>query len=345
MFFASDNGAPAAPEVMAALAAANAGPAPAYGADAWTRRVEQRIAELFERQVAVSLVTTGTAANSVALSMLCPPYRAVLAHEAAHAIVDEGGAPEFFTGGAKLIGLPGEGAKLTQDALRAGIERAEHGFPHSVRPGAVTITQATELGTVYRPAEVSALSELCRSAGVALHMDGARLANAIATLGCTPAEATWRAGVDALSFGFTKNGALAAEAVVFFDAARAHELEARRKRSGHLWSKGRFLAAQIEPLLADGLWLRLAAHANAAATRLAAGFERRGFRLGAAVEANEVFVVLPPKVEAALRGAGAVFYEWEPPTEGEDGLFRFVCAWSTGADEVDALFGVIDRAG
>jgi threonine aldolase len=345
MFFASDNGAPAAPEVMAALAGANAGPAPAYGADAWTARVERQLAELFEREVAVSLVTTGTAANSLALSLLCPPHRAVLAHEEAHAIVDEGGAPEFFTGGAKLVGLPGEGAKLAPDTLRAGLAWAERRFPHSVLPGAVTITQATELGTVYRPAEISVLAELCRSFGVALHMDGARFANAIAQLGCTPAEATWRVGVDALSFGFTKNGALAAEAVVFFDASRAHELEARRKRSGHLWSKGRFLAAQIEPLLSDGLWLRLAARANAAAARLAAGFERRGFRLATAVEANEVFVVLPAKVEAALRAAGAVFYSWPPPEDGEDGLFRFVCAWSTSADEVDALFGVIDEVG
>jgi threonine aldolase len=344
MFFASDNAAPAAPEVMAALAAANAGPAPAYGADVWTKRVAQQLAELFEHEVAVSLVTTGTAANSLALSLLCPPYRAVLAHEEAHAIADEGGAPEFFTGGAKLVGMPGEGAKLAPDALRAGLAWGERRFPHSVLVGAVTVTQATELGTVYRPAEISALAELCRSSGVALHMDGARFANAIATLGCTPAEATWRAGVDALSFGFTKNGALAAEAVVFFDASRGHELEARRKRSGHLWSKGRFIAAQIEPLLVDGLWLRLAGQANSAAARLAAGFERRGFRLSGAVEANEVFVVLPQRIEAALRAAGAVFYSWDPPADGEDGLFRFVCAWSTRTDEVEALLGVIDAS-
>jgi threonine aldolase len=208
----------------------------------------------------------------------------------------------------------------------------------------VTITQATELGTVYRPAEVAALAELCRASGVALHMDGARFANAIATLGCAPADVTWRAGVEALSFGFTKNGALAAEAVVFFDPARAHELAARRKRAGHLWSKGRFLAAQIEPLLADGLWLRLGAQANAAATRLAGGFASRGFRLAAPVEANEVFVALPDRVAAALRAAGAVFYEWEPAVEGADGLSRFVCAWCTSPAEVDGLLSAIDAA-
>lgn len=344
MFFASDNGAPAAPEVMAALAEANSGPAAAYGADPWTDRVERRLAELFEREVAAVLVTTGTAANSIALAALCPAYGAVLAHEQAHAVVDEGGAPEFFIGGAKLVGLPGAAAKLTPETLRAGFEWGVRRLPHSMLGGAATITQATELGTLYRPDEIAALAEICRAFGAGLHMDGARFANAVAALGCTPAEATWRAGVDALSFGFTKNGALAAEAVVFFDPGRAHELAARRKRGGHLWSKGRFIAAQIEPLLTDGLWLRLAAHANAAAARLAEGFSSRGFRLAEAVEANEVFVALPEAAAAALRAAGAVFYSWEPPTDGADGLFRFVCAWSTSAAEVDAVFSVIDRA-
>lgn len=345
MFFASDNGAPAAPEVMAALAAANEGPMPAYGNDDWTVRVGSRLNDLFEREVTTLLVTTGTAANCVALAALCPPWGAVLGHTDAHVHKDEGGAPEFYTHGAKLVGIEGQHGKITGAALKRTVETSFARPPHSVRPHVVTITQASESGTVYTPDEVADVAAAARTSGLALHMDGARFANAVAALGCSPAEITWKAGVDALSFGFTKNGAICAEAVIFFDAAAASTLEARRKRGGHLWSKARYLAAQIEPMLQDGLWLRLAGRANAAAARLAAGLRRLDIELASPVEANEVFARLSPSQIDALQRAGAIFYVWSGGAgEAAEGPMtaRFVCAYSTTDAEVDALLAVCD---
>ncbi len=230
MNFASDNVTGASPEILAALAAANQGAAMPYGADAITRRLEQRFADLFEHEVAVFPVATGTAANALALACLTPAFGAIYCHEEAHIATDECGAPEFFTGGAKLVTCPGEHGKLVPEALAPRIAGA--GIVHNVQPAVVSITQETEAGTVYQPAEIAALSALARAHGLALHMDGARFANAVVSLGCAPADITWRAGVDALSFGATKNGALAAEAVVFFDPKRAASFGFRRKRGG-----------------------------------------------------------------------------------------------------------------
>lgn len=343
MFFASDNGAPAAPEVMAALVAANEGPAAAYGNDEWTVRVEERLDELFERKVTTYLTTTGTAANSIALAALSNPWGAVLCHVDAHVNRDEGGAPEFFSGGTKLVGIEGEHGKITALALRDAIARNFARPPHSVSPNAVTVTQATESGTVYAPDEIAAIADVAHAHGLKLHMDGARFANAVVALGCSAADVTWRAGVDALSFGFTKNGAISAEAIVFFDKAAATSLEMRRKRSGHLWSKARYLAAQIEPMLQDGLWLKLAAQANAAAARLGAGFERLGVPLAAPVEANEVFAQLLPDEIEGLQAAGAVFYSWQGGDSGGRKLARFVCAYCTTDAEIDEVLGSLAR--
>ena len=292
-WFKSDNTAPAAPEVMAALAEANRGYARGYGDDAWTARAEQRFAQVFGREVRVFLVGTGTAANALALATLVPPYGSVFCHEQAHIVRDECGAPEFMTGGARLQLLPGAGAKLTPDALLRGIADNPTAV-HTVQPRAVSVSQATELGTVYTPDELRALSATARSHGLLLHMDGARFANAVVSLGCSPAEAS--AGVDVLSFGATKNGALAAEAVVFFDRDRAADFEFRRKRAGHLFSKMRYVAAQWLAYLDDGLWLRLAARANAHARRIG---EAAGALRLERVEANEIFVRPGPARAAA----------------------------------------------
>ena len=310
--FCSDNVAGAAPEILQALT--NAGAAGAmmpYGADPLTARVEKRLAEIFETDLAVHFVATGTAANALSLAAMCPPYGAVYCHRDSHVNVDECGAPEFFTGGAKLVALDGPDGKLDAAGLAAALDQGWAGIEHHVQPAAVSLTQSSEAGTVYTLDEIAAISELCRSHGLGLHIDGARFANALVTLGCSPADATWRAGVDALSFGATKNGALAAEAVLFFRAGLSDGFRFRRKRGGHLFSKMRFLSAQLDAYLEDDLWLTHARHANAMATRLAAG-------LGAIemvefvypVEANELFVSLPARIRDGLAADGFVFYPW-----------------------------------
>ncbi len=333
MDFSSDNAAGAAPEILAALAAANAGSAAAYGADAITARLAERFAALFEREVAVFPVATGTAANALALAALTPPCGIVYCHEEAHVAVDECGAPEFFAGGAKLATLPGAHAKITPDAIAARL--TGRGFVHHAQPAAVSVSQSSEAGTVYRAAEIAALGAFARRERLLLHMDGARFANAVAALGCAPADITWRAGVDVLSFGATKNGALAAEAVIFFDPAMAEDFAYRRKRGGHLLSKMRFLSAQLEAYLADGLWLRNARHANAMAARLAAGLaDLPQARLRHPTEANEVFVELPDAAIRALLADGFRFYRWG----GADALcVRLVTSFATTAGDVDAL--------
>jgi threonine aldolase len=345
MNFASDNAAAASPRVMAHLARAQEGTAAAYGADPWTARVEARLAALFEREVAVSLLATGTAANALALACLVDPWGAVLTHEESHVAEDECGAPEFFSHGAKLVGLPGTGAKLAPATVLAQLARMPTGLVKQVQPQALSITQATECGLVYRPDEVAALTAAARTRGLAVHMDGARFANAVAALGCRPAEITWEAGVDVLTFGATKNGAWAAEAVVFFDRDRAAELPWRRKRGGHTLSKGRFLGAQFEALLEEDHWLELARTANARAARLGEGFARLAdVRLGWPVEANEVFAILPDARAARWRAAGAQFHPWSPralppglaPGPGET-LVRFVCSFATTEAEIAAL--------
>ncbi|CAO3437572.1 threonine aldolase family protein [Azospirillum doebereinerae] len=337
--FRSDNVAGAAPEVMTALAAASTGQAAPYGNDALTARVTERLSAIFETPVAVFPVATGTAANALALSALAPPFGAIYCHEEAHITVDECGAPEFFTGGAKLVPLPGAHGKLTPDTVARAVARAGVGVVHKVQPSALSLTQATEAGTVYRPDEVEALVEVAHADGMAVHMDGARFANAVARLGCAPAALTWKAGVDVLTLGGTKGGCLAAEAVVFFNPAMAEDFGYARKRGGHLVSKTRFLSAQLDAWLADELWLRLSGHANAMADRLAAGLATLpGVMLEHPVEANELFVRLPEPTIAALEAAGFGFYRWD------DGLVRLVTAFDTPAASVDAFLKIVSGA-
>lgn len=348
MNFASDNTAPVADAVIQALAAANHGPARAYGTDALTARVEAGLGEVFEREVAVFLMGTGTAANALALAQMTPPWGAVLCHAEAHVMNDECGAPEFFTNGAKLVGLPGADGKLTAPALDALLARNIWSQPMHVTPSAVTLSQATEAGTLYTPEEIAAVSDTARRHGLRVHMDGARFANAIVATGASPAEMTWRAGVDILSFGFTKNGALAAEALVVFAPDLVRGLAERRKRGGHLWSKGRYLAAQVDALVGQGLWLDLARAANDRAADLARGLTQLGIRLAFPVEANEVFAYLPESVDGALRAAGAVYHPWAteaaPPAASGETLIRLVCSFATEPDEVTAFLATARQA-
>ena len=330
MDFSSDNAAGAAPEILAALTAASRGNAPAYGADDWTKRLAARFGEIFEHEVAVFPVATGTAANALALSLGTPPWGIVYCHAEAHIIVDECGAPEFFAGGAKLAGLPGEHGKITPATIAAHF--TERGFVHHAQPAAISLSQTTEAGTVYRAEEIAGLGAFARREKLFLHIDGARFANAVAALNCSPADLTWRAGVDALSFGATKNGAFAAEAVILFDPARAEEFAYRRKRGGHLFSKMRFLSAQLEAYLENELWLRNARHANAMAAQLAAGLAALpGTRLRHPVEANEIFVEMPDAVIRALAADGFRFYRWGGAAANR---LRLVASFSTTPEEV-----------
>jgi threonine aldolase len=331
MNFRSDNVTGVAPEIMAALAAVNSGSQPSYGDDATTLKLNDRFAALFDHDVRVFPVTTGTAANSLALASLAPPWGAIYCHEEAHIAVDECAAPEFFTGGAKIVALAGADGKIRPETIAAHL--FERGFVHQPQPAAISVSQTTEAGTVYRPAELRALADFAGAHGLALHMDGARFGNAVAALGCAPADITWRAGVDVLSFGATKNGALAAEAVVFFDPAKAADFGYRRKRGGHLVSKMRFLSAQLEAYLADGLWLRHARHANRMAAELAAGLAALpGARLKHPVEANEIFVELPAATIDRLDAEGFGFYRWDGAT-----LLRLVTAFDTNPADVAAF--------
>lgn len=348
MWFASDNAAPAAPEIIEALARANEGPSASYGADAAMDRVRTRIREIFEApEAAVFLVATGTAANALALAYLCPPWATVFCHRNAHVEEDECGAPEFYTGGAKLTLLDGAHAKIDADALREALGVAAQKGVHNVQNGALSLTNATEFGAVYSPDEVAALSQLARSHGLPVHMDGARFANALVHAGCTPAELTWKAGVDVLSFGGTKNGLIGVEAVIPFDPARAWEFELRRKRGGHLFSKHRYLSAQMEAYLHGDLWLDLARRANARAGDLAAGLAALpGARLDHPVEANAVFASWPREGHRRVQERGAKYYLW-PFNQILDGpgdallSARLVCSWSTQDDEIRGFLDVL----
>ena len=342
MNFASDNTAGAPPAILDAILRVNAGFALGYGNDDLTRAVERRLGEIFERDAAVFLVPTGTAANALALAHVAPPWGAVLCHERAHIATDECGAPEFFGGGLKLIGLPGDGCKLAVGTVRAAIARHSGHRPHFAQPAALSLSQVSEAGTIYSLAEIKALAEVAHAAGLAVHMDGARFVNALVRLGASPAAMSWQAGVDVLSFGATKGGALAAEAVVIFDRATAEAMHERRKRGGHLVSKHRFLAAQLQAYLADGNWLAWARHANAMADRLAAGLAAGGLAPMWPVEGNLVFAVLPQQADAQLRAAGAAYYARD--AEGlPDGMVlkpgdvpvRLVTSFATTETEVD----------
>jgi threonine aldolase len=344
MNFGSDNMAGFSPEMLEALARVNGGRAVSYGDDAVTARVKDRLADIFEAEVEVFPVVTGGAANSLALALMAPAWGAVWCHPESHVNTDECAGPEFYTGGAKLIPVAGEHGKFTAGALAEKMEYAGYRGVHEAQPAAVSITQATESGTIYAPDEIAAIAEICRGIGLGLHMDGARFANALVTLDRSPAEATWKAGVDILSFGATKNGALAAEAVVVFSEslrAKAGELAFRRKRAGHLLSKMRFLSAQLEAYLADDLWLRNARQANAMATHMARGLAQMpGVRLAHSVEANEIFPILPAAVREGLRADGFEFYDW--PDAGPDGA-RLICAFDTAEEDVEAFLASARR--
>ena len=331
---ASDNTAGAMSEVMSALAEAAAAPAMPYGDDVFTQRLGTLANQVFEREVVIYPVATGTAANALSLATVSPPYGVVFCHEAAHIEEDECAAPEFYIGGGKLALLQGEGAKFSAASLRAKLEVDSPAPPvHHAQPAAVSITQASEVGALYTPGETSEISSVCRDHGLALHMDGARLANAVAALGVTPAEITWKVGVDVLSLGATKNGALSAEAVVFFDRDKAGDFEFRRKRGGHLFSKMRFLSAQLLPYLEAGRWIGNAAHANAMAAVLADGLRQiDGVTLWFPVETNMMFATLPETMASRLNEAGCVFYTWG--AGGGTVSARLVTSFETTPDDV-----------
>jgi threonine aldolase len=303
--FRSDNVATVCPEILQALAAVNHGPAASYGDDEYSRALNQAFSTLFETEVTVFPVSTGTAANALALAACSRPYGGIYCNEHAHIHTAEGGATEAFTGGAKIIPLAGEQFRLTPASLRRVVSVAERGVRNKPQPDAVSITQASEHGTVYRLDEIAELGEIAREAGITFHMDGARFANALVTLGCTPAEMTWRRGVDILSFGATKNGAMSAEAIVVFDPKLVEPLSYRLRSAGQTWSKMRFAAAQLIAYVEDGLYLRLAGRSNALASRLAqAVAQLPGVSLIAPVEANLLFLSMPPAMIDALLAAG-----------------------------------------
>lgn len=340
MQFASDNWAGATPEVMAALADANDGFAPAYGGDPLTARVTAMFSEIFEREVEVWFVATGTAANSVGLASLGRPGGIVLCSGEAHINVDEFGATEFQSGGMRLAALEHEAGKLTPTTVARALSRYPEGGRFGA-PVALSLTNATELGTVYSSAEISALTGPARAAGLAVHMDGARFGNAVAASNASPADLTWRNGVDILSFGGTKNGCIAAEAIVVFTPDKLHDLAIRRQRAGHAFSKSRFIAAQFEGHLGGNRWLERARHANAMADRLREGLGTA--RLAWMSVANEVFAILPKASIARLRDAGATLYEWpaEDAIAEDHDLVRLVTNWATEPDEVDRFLALL----
>ena len=341
MYFASDNTAGIAPEILAAIGKANTGYALGYGNDEWTRRVEAKFAEIFEREVAVFLVPTGTAANALAIAHLSPPWGAVLCHAESHIATDECGAPEFFGGGLKLIGLKGEGAKISAAALRAALEGGAWGGPHHVSPAVLSLSQATECGTIYRVGEIKELADIAHQHGAAVHLDGARLGNALARMNVSLAEVTWKAGVDVLSFGASKGGTMGAEAIIFFDPTKGANMPDRRKRGGATASKHRFLAAQIEAFLDNDLWMRLARHANDMADALAAGLTKAGCKPMWPVEANEIFAPITAEMDKRLKAAGAMYYPW--PAEGlpkDRILVRLVTSFQTTSDDVERFLAI-----
>ncbi|MEO8374438.1 MAG: beta-eliminating lyase-related protein [Sphingomonas bacterium] len=330
MRFFSDNAAPVHPAVLAALADANVLDT-AYDGDAWSKQLDGRFSDLFETDVRALWVPSGTSANCLALAALCPPHGAIVCHRDAHIQNDECGAPEFYTHGAKLLLAEGPGAKLRPDAIRAVLDATRNDV-HQVQPHAISITNATEYGLVYSPDDVAAIGDLARARNLGLHMDGARFANAVAHLDCAPSDVTWRAGVDALSFGFVKNGGMSAECLIFFKPELADATLYRRKRAGLLLSKGRYLAAQILAMLDGDLWLDTARIANAGAALLA---RAAGDRLVNPVEANEVFLRVSPEEATKLRTLGFDFYDWGP------GEARLVVSWSQSEEAIRPLADAI----
>jgi threonine aldolase len=348
MNFASDNVYGVHPRILAALTQANAGTEPSYGADDLSRRAEEKLSEVFEREVRAFLVTTGTAANGLALSAITPGYGAIICHAGAHISCDECNSPEFFTGGAKIVGLNAAGGKISA----AMIDQRLKGFvggEHDPKPKGVSITNVTELGTIYSVDEVKAISALIAPRKMKLHMDGARFANAVAGLGCAPGDLTWRAGVDVMSFGATKNGAMMLEATIFFDLALAEDFAHRRMRAGQLVSKSRYLGAQMLAYLEKDLWLENARRANELAQKLATSLKRqKAVRIPNPVEANEVFAIIPRALNDRLIASGVKFFDWMPDSLGDaikqDEIFvRFVLSYATPEAEIDRFIDLIGR--
>jgi threonine aldolase len=352
MDFASDNAAGASPRVLDALLAANHGKVPAYGADPFSARARQLLNEVFEREVACFFVTTGTASNALALGALCPPWGAIFGHRLAHIANDECGAPEMFTAGAKLVGIDGPAAKIAPDAFRRTLADFPSGVVRQVQPGALSLSQATECGTLYSCDEIAALSDVAHGAGVSVHMDGARFANALVALNCTPAEMSWKAGIDVLSFGATKNGAFACEAIIFFDPGKAPHFAYQCKRAGHTLSKGRLLGAQMAAYLEGDHWLDLARTANGHAADLASQLKDiPGVRLAWGAPANQLFAVIPRSADAALQRLGARYYDWGSrglaPAQmpGEDEVFiRLVTSFATSAESIRSFAAALRDA-
>lgn len=340
LFFASDNGAPVHPKVMQAMADANRGMAMPYGNDPLTAAAARQIRDLFEApEAAVHFVGSGTAANALSLALLSPAWGGVYCHPLAHINNDECGAPEFFTAGAKLLPVPGAEGRIDPDALRATLAGMSTSV-HTVQGAALSLTNLTEIGTAYEAAQVAALAGIARAAGLGVHLDGSRLANALAATGASPAEMTWKAGIDVLSLGGAKGGMMNAEAVVIFDPAKAREFELRRKRAGQLTSKMRFHAAQFQGWLDEGLWLDLGRHANAMAERMRQGLGPD--RLLAAGTGNIVFADIPEAAQDRLRARGALFYN-SRTVRTREGLpaCRMVCSWATHPVDVDAFLEAV----
>ena len=337
MNFSSDTAAPAHPAILQALADANNGPAPSYGSDAWTERAREALCRVFECDLDIWLVQSGTAANALALATLCPPHGSILCHEEAHIERDERGAPEFFTGGAKLSLLPGLHGRIDLGALGRRLAANRPDFVHETPAHVLSLSNLTECGAAYRPFEIAERAAIASKAELAVHLDGARFANALVSTGATPAEMSWRAGVDVMSFGATKNGALGCEAIILFGSARQRlgDLKARAKRAGHMPPKMRYAAAQMSAYLKDDLWLDLARRAHASALELSRAIIAKGGELAHPVDGNEVFIHLPEGMAARLSSAGAGFYPWM------DGSYRFVCSWATTPDDVAALTATI----
>ncbi len=354
MNFASDNTSGASGVILRAVVAANEGEEPAYGKDPLSAKAAGLLCETFDRECACFLVNTGTAANALALAAICPPFGAVFCHPESHIMADECGAPEMFTGGGKLIGIPGHAGKIARAELKAALAQYPAGVEKQVQPAVLSLTQLTESGTIYTCRELASLSALAHDAGLMVHMDGARFANALDALRCTPAEMSWKAGIDVLSFGATKNGALGCEAVIFFDPENAARLPYLRKRSGHTLSKGRFLGAQMIAYLENDHWLDLAKAANAHALKLAQGLAKiPGVRLPWPCQANEIFAILPRAVDEALRAEGALYYPWkfrdfgsdgEPPAQDEV-FVRLVTSFATKPSEIQNFLVIAGSLG
>lgn len=346
MNFASDNWAGVHPQIAESLTRHSGGFVSAYGSSDLDKSVEKTFADVFECEVSVYFVATGTAANALSIASFNKPGGITFCHETAHVAEDECGAVEYLTGGSRLSLIPGANGKMDLAALEKAIARNPAAFVHGGQPMGITITQATEAGTVHSLAEIRAISAIAKANTLPLHMDGARFANALVSLGCTPAEMTWKSGIDILSFGATKNGCWCAEAIVVFNKALDAQMPFLRKRGAQLFSKSRFIAAQFEGYFKDGLWLESARHANAMASALADGIAGSGrARLHTRPQANEVFAILANADCERLRTAGAVFYDWHAPSDGsvKDGetMIRLVTSFATGFTDLEALFNVI----